>query len=87
VTGLAIMSDGRHALSGSDDGTLRVWLLAEGLEEARFDITEGVVTTLALLSDHRAVSGSDDGTVTLWDLAAGTALATFTRSASASADH
>jgi WD40 repeat protein len=36
VNAMAVTSDGRHAVSGSDDNTLRVWDLESGKELATF---------------------------------------------------
>ena len=69
VTALAVLPDGR-ALSGSEDGTLRLWDLASGESRVLAGHTGGV-TALAVLPDGRALSGSDDGTLRLWDLASG----------------
>ena len=75
VTALAVLPDGR-ALSGSEDGTLRLWDLASGKSRVLKGHT-GKVTALAVLPDGRALSGSEDWSVIVWDVARGAPLAAF----------
>ncbi len=69
VEAVALSADGKRAVSGSDDKTVRVWDL-EGNQPPR--VLEGHmdrVKAAALSSDgRRAVSGSWDETVRVWDL-------------------
>ena len=67
---LAMTGDGR-VVSGSYDGTVKVWDLASGHEERTLLAHGGWVSKLALTGDGRVVSGSDDGTVKVWDLNSG----------------
>ena len=81
MTGLA---DPRHALSGSYDGTLRLWELETGAELHRFEGHEYAVTTVTALADgRRALSGSYDRTLRLWDLETGAELGRLTFDAAA----
>jgi WD40 repeat protein len=71
VHGVAMTPNGRRAVSGASDGTLRVWDLETGysrvLEEHR-----GAVNAVAVTPDgRRAVSGASDGTLRVWDLETG----------------
>ena len=63
-------------VSGSDDGTVRVWDLATGTPVGDpFTGHTGSVYAVAVAElDGRpvVVSGGDDGTVRVWDLATGT---------------
>ena len=72
VQSAALSPDARHALSGSDDGTVRLWDLETGREIRRFEGHTDTVTSVALAPDGRwAVSGSSDHTVRVWDLQTG----------------
>jgi WD40 repeat protein len=69
---VALSSDGRAAVSGSDDRTVRVWDLYQGRCTAVLEGHTGGVRGVALSADGRAaVSGSADQTVRVWDLAGG----------------
>lgn len=82
---VATAPDRRQLLSGSDDGTLRLWDLASGAELRRLmghsslEGSDGGIWAIALAPDGRhALSGSADGTLRLCDLAAGMAVAAKT---------
>lgn len=78
VVTVSVMADGRRAVSGSDDGTVRLWDLETGEEMYRFDGHAGGVTAVAMTADgRRAVSGSFDRTVRLWDLESGREIRCF----------
>jgi WD40 repeat protein len=67
-----LSADGRTAVSGSGDRTVRVWDLAEGRCTAALEGHKYGVLSVALSADGRtAVSGSADRTVRVWDLASG----------------
>ena len=70
VNALALTGDGR-VVSGSSDGTVKVWDLNSGQEERTLSGHGGGVKALALTGDGRVVSGSSDGTVKVWDLNSG----------------
>jgi len=78
VTAVELTSDGRYAVSSSDDGTLRVWDLASGQSTKTLQGHTGSIVALALTSDGRyAVSGSTDHTLRVWDLATGQSIKTL----------
>jgi WD40 repeat protein len=79
VRSVAVTSDGKYVVSGSDDKTVRVWNLATGREVRRFTGHEGPVNSLAVTPDGKhVVSGSLDNTVRLWELATGKEVRRFT---------
>jgi len=72
VWSVAVTADGTRAVSGSDDGTVRVWDLAAGRQQAELTGDDDWVRSVAVTADGtRAVSGGGDGPVRVWDLAAG----------------
>jgi WD40 repeat protein len=69
---VAVTPDGQRAISGSSDGTLKVWDLAAGRLEGTLEGHGSGVWAVAVTPDgQRAISGSSDGTLKVWDLAAG----------------
>jgi len=72
VASVAFSPDGKAALSGSYDKTLRLWDLATGREIRKFEGHSGGVTSVAFSPDGKAaLSGSYDQTLRLWDLVTG----------------
>ncbi len=67
----AVCTDGRKAVSGGDDRTVRVWALSEGDVVCVLEGHEDGVSSLAVSPvGELALSGSHDGTLRLWDLRA-----------------
>ncbi|KAG2455313.1 GBLP protein, partial [Polypterus senegalus] len=68
VSDVVISSDGQFALSGSWDGTLRLWDLTTGTTTRRFVGHTKDVLSVAFSADNRQiVSGSRDKTIKLWN--------------------
>jgi GTPase SAR1 family protein len=75
---VAMVPDGRRAISGSADYSVRMWDLETGAELRRFEGHTGAVWSIAVLPDGwRALSGSSDDTLRLWDLETGAELRRF----------
>jgi hypothetical protein len=79
VESVAFAPDGRTALSGSWDTTLKLWDVATGRVLRTFTGHLDWVRAVAFAPDGRtALSGSNDRAVRLWDVATGRELRTFT---------
>lgn len=78
ITAVAVLADGRLALSASGDHTLKLWDLASGGVLRTLEGHQGLVTAVAAQADGcRALSASYDQTLKLWDLESGNVIATF----------
>jgi hypothetical protein len=78
VDSVAIAPDGRTALSGSHDKTLKLWDLATGSAIRTLTGHTDSVNSVAIAPDGRtALSGSVDKTLKLWDLATGSTIRTL----------
>jgi WD40 repeat protein len=78
VTSAAWSTNGRYALSGSADGTLRLWEAASGQCLRTFLGHDDVVTSVCWSGNSRhALSASVDRTLKLWDVASGRCLRTL----------
>ena len=68
VQDVVISSDGQFALSGSWDGTLRLWDLTTGATTRRFlGHTKDVLSVAFSVDNRQIVSGSRDKTIKLWN--------------------
>jgi WD40 repeat protein len=75
VWGVSLSADGRRALSGGADGTLRLWDLAAG-RELRVLVGAGPeVRAVALSGDGRLALSASGATLKLWDATTGQELA------------
>ncbi len=78
VSAVAVLPDGRRALSGSRDKKLKLWDLATGALLRTLEGHAHSVTAVAVLPDgRRALSGAWDKNLKLWDLATGALLHTL----------
>jgi WD40 repeat protein len=69
VNALALTPDGRYALSGSDDSTLRMWELSTGNCLCTLEgHTMGVIAVAMTADGRHAASGSRDNTIRVWGL-------------------
>ncbi|MFN6481215.1 WD40 repeat domain-containing protein [Nostoc sp. DedQUE07] len=81
VNAVAITPDGKTAVSGSNDRTLKVWDLQTGKEMEISPLTghNDSVRAVAIAPDGKtAVSGSQDSTLKVWDLQTGKEISTLT---------
>lgn len=79
VHSVVLTADGRRAVSGSRDNTLKVWDLETGQLLRTLEGRARGFSSVALSADgHRAVSGSEDKTLKVWDLDTGEIVAAFT---------
>ena len=78
IRAVAIAHVARHAISASDDRTLRVWDLESGQTVHALHGHTGRVTAVAMTPDaRRAISGSTDRTLRVWNLETGEILGTL----------
>ena len=78
IQSVTISPDGRYALSGSEDQTLKLWDISNGREIRTFKGHSDSVTSVAVTPDGRQVlSGSADQTLKLWDISNGKEIRTF----------
>ncbi|MDX4026066.1 caspase family protein [Aliarcobacter skirrowii] len=78
INSVAISSDNRYIVSGSDDKTVRLWDFKSGKLLKTLNGHSNSVNSVTISSDNRyIVSGSSDKTVKLWDISSGNFLKTF----------
>ncbi len=73
VAAVAFSADGKRAVSGSWDKTVRLWNVADGKQLALFTGHDRTVRSVAISPKDadRLASGGGDGTVRLWNAATG----------------
>jgi WD40 repeat protein len=72
VSSLAVSPDGTALVSGSSDGTVRLWGIPTGQAQAILARNPVPVSCLAFSPDGKTVAwGSSDGSITLWDVTKG----------------
>ena len=75
---MLVAPDGKRAVSGSYDRTLKLWDLERGETIRTLEGHTGWVLAVAITPDgQRAISGSNDHTLRLWDLSNGEEIASF----------
>ena len=78
VNSVSFSPDGKALASGSDDGTVKLWNVAERETIGTLEGHADSVRTVAFSPDGRTLaSGSWDGTVKLWDVAKNSTIATL----------
>ena len=75
---MAWSPDSRHILTGSDDGTARIWDTTTGTNTLTLN-HDRAITAVAWSPDGRHIlTGSQDGTARIWDTTTGTNTLTLT---------
>ena len=78
ILAVALTPDGRRAVSGSSDHTIKLWDVETGCEVRTLQGHVGRVTAVALSADgRRAVSGAFDQMLKAWDVESGRVLWTL----------
>lgn len=80
VSSVALTRDGKKALSGGGDGTMRLWDAQTGQCLRTFEVSDSrCVRGVGITPDgKKAVSGSEDGILKCWNLVDGRCLSTLT---------
>jgi WD40 repeat protein len=68
VVSVVLSANGRQALTGSEDGTARLWDVDTGRELYRFDAQEHVWAVAFSPDGRRVLLGSPDTSLQLWEL-------------------
>jgi WD40 repeat protein len=68
INGFAMTKDGKRAVTGSDDNTIRVWDLGTGQEIARFQHNTQVWPVAISNDGKKVVSAGLDSNVRVWDV-------------------
>ncbi|KAL4721787.1 hypothetical protein ACLX1H_011281 [Fusarium chlamydosporum] len=78
ATSLAFTSDGQHLISGSADGSVKIWAVSiDACSQPVEDLDVHVCDIIISADCLRVVSGHRDGTVKIWDTETGTCLQTL----------
>jgi hypothetical protein len=78
VYSVSFSPDGRQIVSGSRDGTLKLWDAATGREIRTFFSGSHFVNSVVFNPEGRSIaSGSQDGRTCLWDISTGREIAQF----------
>ena len=68
IWNLAYLPDGRRVVTGSKDGTVKVWNLESGEKEGTSMEHQNGVTGLVVTGGSKIISGDEDGKIKVWDV-------------------
>jgi len=68
VRALIFLQDGRHLLSGSDDGRIRQWRVNDGVEVGQATNTGGLVAVMAVSPDGNWIVCGGHQVATVWNM-------------------
>jgi WD40 repeat protein len=69
ATAIDAIHGGKYVVTGSDDGTVRIWNVSDGSELSRFNPGCGMIRAVRVLPDgQRVLCTGSDGTLRLWRL-------------------
>jgi WD40 repeat protein/uncharacterized caspase-like protein len=78
ISSVSVSPDGKYAVSGSADATLKLWAIANGKEVMTFrGHTKGIESVCFSSDGRHVISGSSDATIKLWDITTGKEIRTF----------
>jgi WD40 repeat protein len=77
VYAIAVTSDGRNVISGSERGDVDVWDTAKNEKMSTIAKHQSAVLAVALIDENRVASGSRDGQIKISDIALKVELASF----------
>ena len=78
VDSVTFSRDGKWIVSGSSDGTIRIWDAKSEKQIRKMDQAKGFYNTVAISpNSKRIVSGSGDGTIKIWDAESGEEIRTL----------
>src|SRR5262249_15030864 len=77
VEGVAVLPDGRQALSWGYDGFVRLWDIATARESRKYRHQDPVPGLATAQDGRRLLSASHDGLVRLWDVESGQEIRRF----------
>ena len=85
ITSIAVTSDNRYIISGSEDKTIAMWDIAQKKLFNRFPEvhSDSILTVTVTRNDKYIISGSADGTIAMWDIAQKNLLRQFEQAHSA----